>query len=59
MKAYKKDLNRSQGRGRRVCLGGRFYTIPCRASYFASVGLKETVESILSFQIDRGKIATV
>ena len=34
--------------------GGRFCSIPCRTSYFASVGLEEMVEFILFFQIDEG-----
>ena len=40
-----------------LCLGGRFGSILCRTSCFASVGLEEMVEFILFFQIDRGKIA--
>ena len=49
----KKDGDRSKGKGRRVCLGGRIYLIPCRASCCASVDLEEKVEFILSFQIDQ------
>ena len=40
-----------------LCLGGRFGSILCRTSCFASVGLEEMVEFILFFQIDRGKTA--
>ena len=29
------DKDRIKGKGRRFCLGGRIYSIPCRASYFA------------------------
>ena len=38
-----------------LCLVGKIYPIPCRASCFASVNLEETVEFILFLQIDRGK----
>ena len=31
----KKDKDRRKGKGRRCCLGGRIYSIPCRTSYFA------------------------
>ena len=48
----KKDENRRQGKGRRVCLGGRIYSIPCRASCFALVYLEETVEFNRFFQFD-------
>ena len=41
--SQKKDENRSQGKGRRVGLGGKICSIPCRASCFASVYLEETV----------------
>ena len=37
---------------------GRLCSIPFRASCFVSVGLEETVEFILFFQIDRGKTAS-
>ena len=40
--AKKKDGDRRQGKSRRVCLGGRIYSIPLpRYSWFASVDLKE------------------
>ena len=52
-----KDGERSQGEGRRVCLGGRIYSIPCRASYFALVYLEEQGELNLFFQIVWGKTA--
>ena len=39
-------------------LGGRIYSIPCHASYFASVDLKEYEEFNLFFQIDWGKTAS-
>ena len=39
-------------------MGGKIGSIPCRASCFASVDLKEKVEFILFFQMDRGKIAS-
>ena len=54
----KKDGERSKGKGRRVCLGDRIYSVPCRASCFALVDLEEKVEFILFFHIDRGKIAS-
>ena len=41
---YKKDGERSKGKGHRVSLGGRMYSIPCRASCFAAVDLEEKVE---------------
>ena len=53
----KKDLCRSKGKGRRVCLGGTLYSIPCRASYFASVDLDEQDEVNRFYQINRAKIA--
>ena len=49
------DGIRRQGKGRCVCLGGRICSIPCRAGCFALVYLKEKVEFILFFLIDRGK----
>ena len=49
--AQKKDGDRSKDKGRRVCLGGKIYSTPCRASCFASVDLKEKVEIILFFNI--------
>ena len=42
--SQKKDGNRRQGKGRRVCLGEIFFSIPCRASCFASVSQEDTVE---------------
>ena len=45
----KKDGDRSKGKGRRVCLGGRIYSIPCRASCFDSVDFEEKVRFILFF----------
>ena len=39
-------------------LGGRTCSISCRASCFAAVDLEETVEFMLFFQIDRGKIVS-
>ena len=35
----KKDKIRRQGKGHRVCLGGKICSIPCRAGCFASVDL--------------------
>ena len=46
---------RRQGKDRRVCLEGRIFSFPCRASCYALVHLKEKVEFIQFFQIDRGK----
>ena len=34
--SYKKDKDKRNGKGRRVCLGERMYSIPCRARCFAS-----------------------
>ena len=45
--SIKKDGNRRQGKGRRVCLEGKICSIPCRTSCFASVDLKETAEFCL------------
>ena len=56
--SIKKDGNRRQGKGRRVCLEGKICSIPCRTSCFASVDLKEKDEFNLFFKIDRGKIAS-
>ena len=56
--SQKTDGARSQGKGCRVCLGGRFCSIPCCAIYFSSVYLEETVPFNLFFQIDRGKTAS-
>ena len=39
--SYKKDGDRSKGKGRRICLGGRISSIPCRAWYFTSVNLED------------------
>ena len=36
---YKKDKDSRKGKGRRCCLGGRIYSIPCRTSCFAQVDL--------------------
>ena len=33
-KPLKKDKDRRKGKGRRFCLGGRIYSIPCRTSCF-------------------------
>ena len=55
--AQKKDGDRGKGKGRRVCLGGRIYSIPCRPSCFTLVDLEEKVDFILLFQIDGGKTA--
>ena len=52
-------FNRSQGKGRHVCLGGIFYSIPCCASYYASVHLEEKDEFNRFFQINRGKTASM
>ena len=38
------DGDRSQGKGRRVCLGGKICSISCRSSCFAAINLEETVE---------------
>ena len=51
----KKDGDRSKGKGHCVCFGDNIYSIPCHASYFASVDLKETDEFNLFFEIDLGK----
>ena len=48
----KKDGHRRQGKGRRVCLWGKICSIPCRASCFVLVVLKETVELNRFFKID-------
>ena len=40
----KMESIRRQGKGRRVDLGGKICLIPCRASCFVSVDLRETVE---------------
>ena len=45
---------RNKGKGCRICLGGKIYSIPCRAIYFDSIELKETVEFNRFCQIDRG-----
>ena len=45
----KKDLDRSKGKGRRICLGGRIYSIPCRTRGFASVVLEEQDDFNLCF----------
>ena len=42
-----------------VCLGGKIFSIPCRASCFVSVDLKETVEFNRFFQIDRMNFTTL
>ena len=55
----KKDKDRREGKGRRLCLGGRMYPRPCHASCFASQhfnywhqdDLKEKDEFILIFKI--------
>ena len=47
----KKDKFRRTGKGRRCCLGGRIYSIPCCASYFAKDDFEEKDEFILFFQI--------
>ena len=39
--------------------GDRIYSVPYRASCFASVDLEEKVEFILFFQLDQGKTASV
>ena len=39
--AEEKDGERNRGKGRCVCLGGKIYRFPSRASYFASVDLEE------------------
>ena len=49
--SQKKDKDRSKGKGRRLCLGERIYSISCRASYFAKDGLEEQDEFITFFQI--------
>ena len=54
----KKDGERSKGKGRHICFGGRFCSIPSRTSCFASIGLEETVEFILFLKIDRGNTAS-
>ena len=41
-----------EGKGRRICLGGRICSIPCQASSFASVDLEEEDEFNRFFQID-------
>ena len=56
--AQKKDGYRSQGKGRRVSLGGKICSISCCAIYFASVYLEEEDEFDRFFQIDRGKTAS-
>ena len=40
----KMDGDRRKGKGRRVCLGDKMYSIPCPAICFASVDLKEKVD---------------
>ena len=35
LRQLKKDKDRNKGKGRRFCLGGRIYLIPCRDSCFA------------------------
>ena len=40
-----------KGKGRRICLGGKIYSIPCRASCFASVDLEEKNEFNLFMQV--------
>ena len=57
--SQKKDRIRRQGKGRRVCLGERSCSIPCRARCLASVYLKKWDEFDLFFQIDQGKTATL
>ena len=48
---YKKDKDRRKCKGRRCSFGGRIYSVPCCASYFASVDFEEKDEWILIFQI--------
>ena len=48
---YKKDKDRRKCKGRRCSFGGRIDSVPCRASYFASVDFEEKDELILIFQI--------
>ena len=47
----KKDKDRREGKGRRLCLGGRIYSIPSRANHFAYGDFEESDEFILFFQI--------
>ena len=56
--SMKKDGERRKGKGRRVFLGGRIYSFPCRASCLAFVDWEEKVEFILFFQIDQNKTAS-
>ena len=47
----KKDKDIRKGKSRRYCLGGRIYSIPCRASYLPQDDFEEKDEFILFFQI--------
>ena len=49
----KKDGIRRQGKDRRICFRGRICSIPCRASCFALVYLKEKLQFVLFFLIEK------